>query len=139
MASRFNIALALFLILWLFQNVLLLNSYHGASDVGYTTFQSFDGVSFTVFSGFLLQSACNCQIRNPVRRIMMQSKFNIKFPVYKAGKHGQTTLALPSKVFVIDLTVYSDIEKNLGPEIDVLAYPPNLPLKNVNLCAAIYA
>ena len=85
MGSRFNIALALFLILWLFQNVLLLNSYHGTPDVGYTTFQSFDGVLFAVFAGFLLQSAWNCQTRNPVRRIVMQSKFNIKFPVYMAN------------------------------------------------------
>ncbi|CAB4021845.1 Hypothetical predicted protein, partial [Paramuricea clavata] len=52
-----------------------------------------------------------------------------------AGKHGQTTLALPDRVYKIDLTVYLDIEKNPGPEMDVLAYSSNLPPKNVNLRA----
>ena len=34
----------------------------------------------------------------------------------KAGKHGTTCLVLPSKPFIMDLTVHVDISSNPGPE-----------------------
>ena len=61
--------------------------------------------------------------------------------LFKQGKHGITCLALPSSLFVIDLTVHVDISPNPGPDtqhINSLIYKEtedrHLPLKSRLTC-----
>ncbi len=45
-----------------------------------------------------------------------ESNFKITLAFNKSAKHGSTCLALPSKPFVVDLTIYIDVESNPGPD-----------------------
>jgi hypothetical protein len=51
------------------------------------------------------------------RRSQLYSKFKIKFALVKQSKRGSTCLALPSKPFVMDLTMCMDVALNPGPEV----------------------
>ena len=39
------------------------------------------------------------------------------YPVLKASKHGMVTLALPNRLFWMDLNIYMDVESNPGDDI----------------------
>jgi hypothetical protein len=54
-----------------------------------------------------------CQLR----RVAIQSIYNISLPVYKSSKRGLLCLSLPHHLFWIDLTIYMDIQRNPGPSI----------------------
>ena len=51
-----------------------------------------------------------------VKRRDTGTNLRICKPVVKNTKHGLICLALPSRVFTLDLTVHVDVEKNPGPE-----------------------
>ena len=40
---------------------------------------------------------------------------NSNYPLHKTTKHGYTTLALPARLFVMDLTISMDVSANPGP------------------------
>ena len=50
-------------------------------------------------------------------RKKLGSNLKIQFAVFKNGKHGVTSLALPQKPFKIDLTISMDISPNPGPDL----------------------
>ncbi len=47
-----------------------------------------------------------------VRRYRIQLNYNVSMGLFKQGKHGITCVALPSSLFVIDLTVHVHISPN---------------------------
>ena len=53
------------------------------------------------------------------QRVDYQSNFKLSYPVSKSSKHGLICVALPCKVFLMDLTVHMDIEINPGPNFSV--------------------
>lgn len=64
-----------------------------------------------------------------IHRSMLESKFNISFVAVRSTRHGSATLALPSKSFVVDLTIYMDISSNPGP-----SFQNNSKTKKIKLC-----
>ena len=72
-------------------------------------------------------------------RVNLLSHYNLSYPSLKTSKYGITTLVLPSRLFVMDLTICMDIQENPGPELvenrDISrsndsAVVLNLPAKN---------
>ena len=49
------------------------------------------------------------------KRRDLASHYQTRRPSFKATKHGAVCLVLPSRVFVMDLTVFVDISRNPGP------------------------
>ena len=52
------------------------------------------------------------------KRVDVQRNFEISRSFTKTTKHGNITLALPSSIFWMDLTVHMDIHGNPGPDKD---------------------
>ena len=50
-----------------------------------------------------------------------ETNSNLNLPISRTTRHGTTVLALPSRVFWMDLTLDMDIEANPGPEEDAVA------------------
>ena len=50
-----------------------------------------------------------------------ETNSNLNLPISRTTRHGTTVLALPSRVFWMDLTLHMDIEANPGPEEDAVA------------------
>ena len=50
-----------------------------------------------------------------------ETNSNLNLPISRTTRHGTTVLALPSRVFWMDLTLHMDIEANPGPEGDAVA------------------
>ena len=48
-------------------------------------------------------------------RTDIASHFKTRRPLVKSTKHGQVCLALPSRLFVLDLAVHMDVLRNPGP------------------------
>ena len=44
------------------------------------------------------------------------SSTNLRSPISKSTKHGNVILALPERIFLVDLTAHMDIKANPGPE-----------------------
>ena len=72
-----------------------------------------DGLLFGLFSCEYILPAAACVV---IRRLNLESHFAVSFVLTKQTKHGTTCLALPSRPFVIDLTVHVDISPNPGPD-----------------------
>ena len=53
--------------------------------------------------------------RVKIFRIELGSEVKMSFAVVRSAKHGVTSLALPAKLFVVDLTICVDISPNPGP------------------------
>ena len=53
--------------------------------------------------------------RVKIFRIELGSEVKMSFAVVRSAKHDVTSLALPAKLFVVDLTICVDISPNLGP------------------------
>ena len=120
MAARFT---ALSLCLWIFwfsRSLLPPNYQHGPSDIQ---------ASPSNWSGKFLPRPIQCC---RLKHVKFQAKFNISFPVQKESKRGQTTLALPAKLFVLDLTVFLDVQKHPGPDLQTAFSRPNLALVNLS-------
>ena len=70
-----------------------------------------DGLSLGLISReYILPVVCVV-----IRRHNLQSHFAVSLELIKQSKHGTTCIALPSRLFVIDLTVHVDISPNPGP------------------------
>ena len=50
-----------------------------------------------------------------------ETNSNLNLSISRTTRHGTTVLALPSRVFWMDLTLHMDIEANPGPEEDAVA------------------
>ena len=50
-----------------------------------------------------------------IRRRCLGRNFSLTFAAIKHSKHGSTSLALASKPFMLDLSIYMDIARNPGP------------------------
>ena len=53
-----------------------------------------------------------------IKRVDVQRNFQVSRSFTKTTKHGNITLALPSSIFWMDLTVHMDIHGNPGPDKD---------------------
>ena len=51
------------------------------------------------------------------KRKLIQQNFKISTPIYKVSKYGLLTLALPSSLFWMDLSVCMDTHRNSGLEM----------------------
>ena len=54
--------------------------------------------------------------RVKIFRIEFSSETKVSFAVVRSAKHGVTSLALPAKLFVVDLTICVDISHNPSPD-----------------------
>ena len=64
------------------------------------------------------------------QHIDYRSNFKLSYPVSKSSKHGLICVALPCKVFLMDLIVHMDIEINPGPNFFVERFAKCFPLIN---------
>lgn len=53
--------------------------------------------------------------RLQLNRVVFQSDKNIVYAIIKTTKHGTVSLALPDRLFWMDLAIYMDIQRNPGP------------------------
>ena len=74
-----------------------------------------DGLSFGLISREYILPV----VRVVIRRHNLQSHFAVSLVLIKQSKHGTTCIALPSRLFVIDLTVHVDISPNPGPDVQL--------------------
>lgn len=131
MAARLILLSVFFSIFWFSRTRLPLNYQHGTADIQVSSSQLSGKFFLAGLSEISPQLFRPCQSK----RVKIQSKFNITFPVQKASKRGQTTLALPEKLFVLDLTVFLDVHKNPGPEMQTASFRSSLAPVNLNLHA----
>ena len=65
-----------------------------------------------------------------------ETNSNLNLPISRTTRHGTTVLALPSRVFWMDLTLHMDIESNPDPEEDAVATRRESSLEPyLNYCA----
>ena len=75
--------------------------------------------------------------KTALKRIDCNSYSDIIFPISKITEHGIVTLALPSRSFLMDLTVHVDVEANPGPETVTAARNATGSKLNLNVFAAL--
>ena len=66
-----------------------------------------------------------------LKRIKASSKLTLRIAVTKVSKHGLIILAMPSKLYTVDILISMDVHPNPGPPIsdfntDHLYFPPKL-------------
>jgi hypothetical protein len=113
---------------------LLLNFRQAAAVNDVAGIQLCNRLLFTEDSGFWSRFIWYRPIEiTTTKRSSIQSKFNIILPVQKASKRGLTFLALSDKLFVIDVTVYLDVQKNPGPEMEASTTRLNMTHMHLNI------
>ena len=55
-----------------------------------------------------------------LKRFVYESMYKQKFPLIRSTKHRLPCLSLPFKPFKLDITIYSDIERNPGPNTCIM-------------------